>query len=88
MSNETVTLTVSRIHATILSLALNEFNQRFNGTGMFGPEHEKAHRDLYWYLVSAVSEPESILCECGADYQTWNDYDVKCVDDGLHVWER
>lgn len=31
---------------------------------------------------------EETLCECGIDYQTWLDYDMKCVDDGLHIWEE
>ena len=59
MSNETLTLTVSRINAVILSLALNEFNLKYEGKGMFGPDSDQEHRDLYWYLVNAFSQDDA-----------------------------
>jgi hypothetical protein len=31
---------------------------------------------------------ENQNCKCGIDYKTWIDYDVQCVDDGLHLWEE
>lgn len=31
---------------------------------------------------------EEQICKCGIDYQTWQDYEVLCVEDGLHIWEE
>jgi hypothetical protein len=37
--------------------------------------------------VKIMKEVEEI-CKCGINYQTWMDYDMECVGDGLHVWEN
>lgn len=31
---------------------------------------------------------EEELCKCGINYETWVAYDIKCVDDDLHLWEE
>lgn len=37
--------------------------------------------------TEVIMEEEKI-CQCGINYQTWLDYDIQCVDDGLHIWEE
>ena len=27
-------------------------------------------------------------CECGINEDTWVAYDLPCVNDGIHLWER